>query len=164
MLPCDFPESGVPLVSMEGGEIIIIGFLPDICNVGLDYRGTNNGRPIPGSDPVVGIIHYSTVTAEITFTPLANHTRVLMDGREIDYETAVPVYPGTLFVIGMEPYETRFLITPAVLLKPVTQEEFLRERYGEVESSWQPSTDWEKRNLRRQKETSTFKHPDCTRG
>lgn len=164
MLPCDFAGSGLPLIKLDCPSILIIGLLPGICDVLLDYRGTNKGNPIDSREAVVGTICFSPVTGEITFSPTASHTRILIDKRESDYVSTVPVDPGALFTFGVEPYETSFLVVPTRFVDPMTAEDASGCAGTHIESSSVLTTDLEKKNLGKEMGPATEKWKRSSKG
>lgn len=120
MMSYNFDGSDIPLISLKCSQSLNIGYCPEpFCDIVLDPRGRFKGSEILYTDAVVAKIYFSPLSGEVTFTPLARHTRILFDGRNIDYKTKLPVYPGTRFTFGIEPYERTFMVTQADYVQPL---------------------------------------------
>lgn len=105
-----------------GIKVIRFGYLPyPGCDVVLNRLATNYGAKVYDTDAVIGILYISHQTGKGVFTPKATHTKILINGKEIDYSKTIEVSPEAGFTLGAWPYQRQWAMKearPALLSNP----------------------------------------------
>lgn len=101
---------------------INFGYLPSpICDVVFDCRATHRGARVYDTNALIGTLYFDPVTEKGIFTPKATHTRILINGKEINYGKKAFVHPGTNFIIGEGQYQKRFTINSSLNIPSTKQ-------------------------------------------